>query len=56
MNTDNENNRFFNNVVIVGHAGSDTEIKYFDSGSAKASVSLAVNRMGKNKEKIIRLR
>ncbi len=52
-NTENtDNNRFFNNIMIVGHAGSDAEIKYFDSGSAKANVSLAVNRIGKNKEKI----
>ena len=35
---------FLNNVIIVGRAGADAEIRYFDSGKAKASVSLAVNR------------
>lgn len=33
-----------NSVVIVGRTGQDPEIKYFDSGSVKASFSLAVNR------------
>lgn len=35
---------FFNNVSIVGRAGSDTEIKYFNSGKAKANVNIAVSR------------
>ena len=39
-----------NQVVIVGRAGKDPEIKYFDSGSVKASFSLAVNRPTANKE------
>lgn len=33
-----------NNVVVVGRAGKDPELKYFDSGSVKASFTLAVNR------------
>ncbi|MDX1919220.1 MAG: single-stranded DNA-binding protein [Candidatus Caenarcaniphilales bacterium] len=40
---------YFNSVTLVGRAGKDTDLKYFESGSAKAEVSLAVNR-GKNKE------
>lgn len=39
-----------NSVVIVGRAGQDPEIKYFESGSVKASFSLAVNRFGGSKE------
>lgn len=33
-----------NSVVIVGRTGQDPELKYFESGSVKASFSLAVNR------------
>lgn len=33
-----------NSVVIVGRAGQDPEIKYFESGKVKTSFSLAVNR------------
>lgn len=33
-----------NHVTIAGRAGKDPEVKYFDSGSVKASFSLAVNR------------
>lgn len=45
-NTDkgNRKDNFFNNVVLIGRAGSEPEIKYFDSGNAKANVSIAVNR------------
>ncbi|MEI7473211.1 MAG: single-stranded DNA-binding protein [bacterium] len=32
-----------NSVVIVGRAGKDPEIKYFESGKVKTSFSLAVN-------------
>lgn len=39
-----------NSVVLVGRAGKDPEIKYFESGSVKASFSLAVNRPTANKE------
>jgi single-strand DNA-binding protein len=35
-----------NSVTLVGRAGKDPEIKYFDSGSVKASFSLAVDRPG----------
>lgn len=33
-----------NSVVIVGRAGQDAEIRYFESGKIKASFSLASNR------------
>lgn len=40
--------RYFNTVSLVGRAGQDTEMKYFESGSAKAEVSIAIGR-GKDK-------
>ena len=39
-----------NHVVIVGRAGQDPEIRYFESGSSLCSFSVAVNRPTKNKE------
>lgn len=33
-----------NTVVLVGRAGQDSEIKYFESGKVKTTFSLAVNR------------
>ena len=33
-----------NSAVIVGRAGQDPEVKYFESGKVKTSFSLAVNR------------
>ena len=33
-----------NSVVVVGRAGQDAEIKYFESGKVKTTFSLAVNR------------
>ncbi len=33
-----------NSVVIVGRAGQDAEIRYFESGKIKTSFSVAVNR------------
>ncbi len=33
-----------NTVTIIGRAGQDAEIKYFESGKVKTSFSLAVNR------------
>lgn len=33
-----------NSVVIVGRAGQDADIKYFESGKVKTSFSLAVGR------------
>ncbi len=34
-----------NSVVVVGRAGRDPEIKYFESGSVKATFSMAVDRV-----------
>ena len=39
-----------NNAVIVGRAGRDPELRYFESGTTMATFSLAVNRPTKNKE------
>lgn len=33
-----------NSAVVVGRAGQDPEIKYFESGKVKTTFSLAVNR------------
>ena len=33
-----------NTVVVVGRAGQDAEIKYYESGKVKTTFSLAVNR------------
>lgn len=33
-----------NHVTIIGRAGKDPELKYFESGTVKASFSLAVDR------------
>lgn len=41
-----------NSVVIVGRLGQDPEIKYFESGSMKASFSLAVDRTFSRENKI----
>ncbi len=48
MNTESKP-ALFNTVDLVGRAGQDVEMKYFESGAAKAEVSLAVDR-GKDKE------
>ena len=39
-----------NSVVIVGRAGRDPEMRYFESGRVKTTFSLAVNRPTKEKE------
>ena len=41
-----------NHVVLVGRAGKDPEIKYFDSGSVKATFSLAVDRPSSKENRI----
>lgn len=35
---------YMNSTVIVGRAGQDAEIKYFESGKIRTTFSLAVNR------------
>ena len=39
-----------NSLVLVGRAGRDPEMRYFESGRVKTSFSLAVNRPTKEKE------
>lgn len=46
-----QNQASVNHVVLVGRAGKDPEIKYFDSGSVKASFSMAVDRPGSKENK-----
>ena len=42
-----------NNATIIGRAGQDAEIKYFESGKVKTNFSLAVNRWdAKTKEEV----
>src|SRR5574344_1223622 len=42
-----------NSAVIVGRAGQDPEVKYFESGKVKTNFSLAVNRWdGKTKAEV----
>ena len=39
-----------NSINLVGRAGRDPEVKYFESGSIVANFSLAVNRRSRNEE------
>ena len=42
-----------NTATVIGRAGQDAEIRYFESGKAKATFSLAVNRWdSKSKENV----
>ena len=42
-----------NTAIIIGRAGQDAEIKYFESGKVKTTFSLAVNRWNsKSKEEV----
>jgi len=42
-----------NTAIIVGRAGQDAEIKYFETGRSRATFSLAVNRWdGKTKSQV----
>jgi hypothetical protein len=38
-----------NSLILVGRLGQDPELKYFDSGSVKATFSVAVDRPSKEK-------
>ncbi|MEA3446201.1 MAG: single-stranded DNA-binding protein [Bacteroidota bacterium] len=39
-----------NKVMLIGNVGRDPEVRYFDSGVAKAKFSLATTEVYKNKE------
>jgi single-strand DNA-binding protein len=39
-----------NVVHLVGRVGGDPEVRFFESGSVKCSLTLAVNRFSKNKD------
>jgi single-strand DNA-binding protein len=39
-----------NRVALVGRAGRDPEVRYFESGGCVASLSLAVNRIGRDEK------
>ncbi len=39
-----------NKVILVGHAGQDTELKYSQSGTAIANVSIATTMVHKDKQ------
>jgi single-strand DNA-binding protein len=39
-----------NVVHLVGRVGGDPDVKYFESGSVKCSLTLAVNRPSKNSD------
>ena len=39
-----------NAINLVGRAGRDPEVRYFESGSLVANFSLAVNRRSRNEE------
>ena len=39
-----------NSVILVGRAGRDPEMRYFESGRVKTTFSVAVNRPTKEKE------
>ena len=39
-----------NTVTLVGRAGRDPEVRYFESGTVVANLTLAVNRRNRNDE------
>ena len=39
-----------NSVTLVGRAGRDPEVKYFESGTVVANLTIAVNRRNRNDE------
>tara|TARA_B100000902_G_C26829048_1_gene677805 strand:+ start:218 stop:604 length:387 start_codon:yes stop_codon:yes gene_type:complete len=39
-----------NSVSLIGRAGRDPEVRYFESGSVVANFAIAVNRRSKNDE------
>lgn len=45
-----ENDMSLNAVTLVGRAGGDPDVKYFESGSVVCNLTLAVNRMSRNND------
>jgi single-strand DNA-binding protein len=41
-----------NSITLIGRAGRDPEVRYFESGSMVANISLAVNRFKKEDKPI----
>ena len=41
-----------NSVTLVGRAGRDPEVKYFESGTVVANLTMAVNRRNKTMNQI----
>ena len=39
-----------NSITLVGRAGRDPEVKYFESGTVVANLTMAVNRRNRNDE------
>ena len=39
-----------NSITLVGRAGRDPEVRYFESGSVVANLTIAVNRRGRDEE------
>ena len=39
-----------NSITLVGRAGRDPEVRYFESGSVVANLTLAVNRRSRDEE------
>ncbi len=39
-----------NSITLVGRAGRDPEVRYFESGSVVANLTMAVNRRSRNDE------
>jgi single-strand DNA-binding protein len=39
-----------NSITLVGRAGRDPEVRYFESGSVVANLTLAVNRRSRDDE------
>jgi single-strand DNA-binding protein len=39
-----------NKVILIGNAGRDAELRYLANGTAQASFSLAVNRVGRSQD------
>jgi len=45
-----ENAMGVNSITLVGRAGRDPEVRYFESGSMVANLTMAVNRRSNNDE------